>query len=123
VAAPAALVLLVVVALRWLPAPTTAFMLGWRLSHGSPPVHQWVSRSAISRELALAVVAAEDQKFPYHSGFDFEAIEDAVRERSSSGRMRGASTITQQLAKNLFLWPGRSWVRKALEAALTVCIE
>lgn len=81
----------------------------------------WVDWNEISPQLAIAVVAAEDQNFPHHSGFDFGSIRAAVRERQR--RRRGASTISQQVAKNLFLWPGRSWVRKGLEACLTLYIE
>jgi monofunctional biosynthetic peptidoglycan transglycosylase len=77
----------------------------------------------MSPDVALAVVAAEDQKFPVHSGFDLEAIEDAMDERKSGRRTRGASTISQQVAKNLFLWPGKNWLRKGLEAWLTIWIE
>jgi monofunctional biosynthetic peptidoglycan transglycosylase len=77
----------------------------------------------ISREAALAVVAAEDQKFAEHAGFDFEAIEDAIDERGTRTRVRGASTISQQVAKNLFLWPERSWLRKGIEVWFTLWIE
>jgi monofunctional biosynthetic peptidoglycan transglycosylase len=73
--------------------------------------------------MSLAVVAAEDQKFPQHWGFDFESIVDAVEEQGVRGRLRGASTITQQVARNLFLWQGRSYLRKALEAYFTVLLE
>ena len=69
------------------------------------------------------MVASEDQKFPLHAGFDLEAIADAVEESVDGGRVRGASTISQQVAKNLFLWPGRSFVRKGIEAYFTVLIE
>jgi monofunctional biosynthetic peptidoglycan transglycosylase len=77
----------------------------------------------ISWHAKLAVIASEDQKFPFHSGFDFGAIDQAIRERERGKRIRGASTISQQVAKNLFLWPGQSFVRKGLEAYLTVLIE
>jgi monofunctional biosynthetic peptidoglycan transglycosylase len=73
--------------------------------------------------MALAVVAAEDQKFPEHFGFDFEAIADAIEEGEKGRRLRGASTISQQVAKNLFLWESRSYLRKGLEAYFTVLIE
>lgn len=104
---------------RWLPPPTTAFMLSERLAGGSPQQH-WVPLERISPKLALCAVAAEDQKFPQHRGFDLDSIEKALRE---SPRPRGASTISQQVAKNLYLWSGRSFVRKGLEAWLTVWIE
>jgi monofunctional biosynthetic peptidoglycan transglycosylase len=73
--------------------------------------------------LPLAAVAAEDQRFPQHWGFDLEAIADAWEDQSKGGQVRGASTISQQVAKNLFLWSGRSWLRKGLEAYLTLAIE
>jgi monofunctional biosynthetic peptidoglycan transglycosylase len=73
--------------------------------------------------MGLAVVAAEDQKFPHHWGFDLTSILDAVGEQSATGRLRGASTITQQVARNLFLWQGRSVLRKGLEAYFTVLLE
>jgi monofunctional biosynthetic peptidoglycan transglycosylase len=102
---------------RWIAPPTTAFML-----QADGPVEQyWLPMRAMSPAIPIAVVAAEDQKFPDHHGFDYRSIWRAVREER--GTMRGASTITQQLAKNLYLWPGRSLSRKALEAWLTVVIE
>ncbi len=85
--------------------------------------HDWVDWEEIAPAMRLAVVAAEDQRFPEHSGFDFEAIEKAAAHNQRSARKRGASTITQQVAKNVFLWQGRSWLRKGLEAYLTVAIE
>lgn len=81
----------------------------------------WVGHDEISPWMGLAVIASEDQKFPTHWGFDVAAIESVLD--NSDSRMRGASTLSQQTAKNLFLWDGRSWVRKGLEAALTVGIE
>jgi monofunctional biosynthetic peptidoglycan transglycosylase len=77
----------------------------------------------ISPHVALAVIAAEDQKFPVHRGFDLEQIDRAFTDAERGRRVRGASTISQQVAKNLFLWPGRSWFRKGLEAWFTVLIE
>ncbi len=106
---------------RWLAPPTTAFMLRDGLIGSHEIHHHWVPWEDIVPHLPIAVVAAEDQKFPQHHGFDFDAIFQATRERRA--RMRGASTITQQLAKNLYLWPGRSLVRKGLEAWFTVLIE
>jgi monofunctional biosynthetic peptidoglycan transglycosylase len=105
---------------RWLPPPTSAFMLRERFA-GHVTRQRWVPYSGISRNLALCVIAAEDQKFAVHSGFDVDAIVRAAQEKRR--RPRGASTITQQLAKNLYLWPGRSFVRKALEAYFTVWLE
>jgi monofunctional biosynthetic peptidoglycan transglycosylase len=106
---------------RWIPPPTTAFILQEQVREAGRIHRQWVPMQAISPELAIAVVAAEDQKFPSHHGFDFDSLWRALTEERS--RIRGASTITQQLAKNLYLWPGRSMVRKGLEAWLTVLIE
>ena len=85
--------------------------------------HQWVPVDRISRWMPAAVVASEDGHFYSHHGFDFEAIEKAVEERRSGKRKRGASTISQQTAKNVFLWPGRSWLRKGLETYFTILIE
>ena len=110
---------------RWIAPPTTAFMARERIDAGqagnATVYHRWLSWQEISPHLAIAVVAAEDQKFPSHHGFDFESISKAVQDRSS--RPRGASTISQQVAKNLFLWRERSFLRKGLEACLTVLIE
>ena len=120
---------LAVVALRWVSPPTTAFMLqhqieGWRSGvAGSSVRYQWVDWADINPELAVAVVAAEDQRFRQHHGLDFDAISDALEERRRDGRLRGASTISQQVAKNLFLWSGQSWLRKGIESYLTVLIE
>jgi monofunctional biosynthetic peptidoglycan transglycosylase len=117
----------IVAAFRWLPVPVTSFMISERLADaGSPPLrqrHDWVPWARISRNAAIAVIASEDQKFLRHDGFDFDAIGKAVTEAQRGRRLRGASTISQQVAKNLFLWPGQSWVRKGLEVWFTVWIE
>ena len=84
---------------------------------------EWFSYDNISKQMAVAVIAAEDQNFPYHFGFDFEQIEKALKQHERGRRLRGASTITQQVAKNLFLWEGRSLIRKGLEAYFTLLIE
>lgn len=113
-----------VLPLRWLDPPTTAFMLRERIR--TPDVrlrHQWVDASAISAHAKVAVIAAEDQRFAEHTGFDFASINDALKDIERGRRVRGASTISQQVAKNLFLWPGQSWFRKGLEAYFTVLIE
>lgn len=120
--------LLLILALRWLPASTSAFMMTRHAENlSSPPArpldYQWVSGRRIPAHMALAVVAAEDQNFPHHWGFDLKAIGQAVRHNRRGRSIRGASTISQQVAKNLFLWSGRGYGRKALEAGLTVCIE
>ena len=106
---------------RWLTPPTTMFILQDRLHPQRFIQEPWVGLERMSVRLPIAVVAAEDQKFPHHFGFDFESLSKALTE--DRRRRRGASTITQQLAKNLFLWPGRSMLRKALEAYFTVLIE
>lgn len=85
--------------------------------------HHWVSYDEISQWMPRAVVATEDGRFYEHNGFDFKEIENAIEERKEGKRQRGASTISQQTAKNVFLWPGQSWVRKGLEAYFTVLIE
>ena len=123
----AAVSMLVVAAFRWLPVPMTSFMIGERLAaDAGPPLkqrHNWVPWPRISPHAAVAVIAAEDQKFLVHGGFDFAQIEQAMADAGRGRRLRGASTISQQVAKNLFLWPGQSWVRKGLEAWFTVWIE
>lgn len=117
-----------VVVLRWIPPLTSAFMVEKRIAdfRGNPQGtirYRWVGWQSISPQMRLAVVAAEDQKFPQHWGFDFDSIADAVEHQGAKGRLRGASTITQQVARNLFLWPGRSYLRKGLEAYFTLLLE
>ncbi|WP_186764502.1 monofunctional biosynthetic peptidoglycan transglycosylase [Pistricoccus aurantiacus] len=85
--------------------------------------HSWRSWDELSVHAKLAVIAAEDQRFPDHYGFDFKQIRRALEAKFNGGKLRGASTISQQTAKNLFLWTGRDWVRKALEAWFTLLIE
>ena len=120
---------LTVVALRWIDPPTSAFMLGTRIAalaagdHAYQTHYEWVDLEQISPQAALAVIAAEDQQFPFHAGFDFKSIREAVRHNARSRHVRGASTISQQVAKNLFLWSGRSYFRKGLEAGFTLLIE
>jgi monofunctional biosynthetic peptidoglycan transglycosylase len=110
--------------MRWLEPPATAFMLQHRAETGSSNYHyQWKDWPELGSAAALAVMAAEDQKFPDHHGFDITAIQGAVADRLDGQALRGASTISQQVAKNLFLWPGRSLVRKAMEAWFTTLIE
>jgi len=115
-----------VVLLRWLDPPTSAFMLRERWMNADQPqqtvLFRWSDWDQIAAPMKVAVIAAEDQTFPSHYGFDLESIDKAFTERAR-GRVRGASTITQQVAKNLFLWPGRSWIRKGLEAYFTLLIE
>lgn len=85
--------------------------------------HHWVSLDKISRHLPVAVMASEDQRFLLHHGFDFDAIKAAAKHNAKGGKVHGASTISQQTAKNVFLWPGRSWVRKGFEMYFTALIE
>jgi monofunctional biosynthetic peptidoglycan transglycosylase len=85
--------------------------------------YHWVSYEEISKHMIVAVIASEDQNFPFHFGFDFKQIEKAIEESQRGGRLRGASTITQQVAKNLFLWEGKSFARKGIEAYFTLLIE
>jgi monofunctional glycosyltransferase len=123
-----ALTLVPVLTLRWLPPPTSAYMFRRSLTNlvdrrGTPLRYRWIDWATISPHMRLAVVAAEDQKFPHHWGFDLESIADAVERQRPRRHPRGASTITQQVAKNLFLWSGRSYVRKGLEAYFTVLLE
>ena len=118
-----------VVLLRFVDPPITAFMLARRMEaaekneKGFVLRQLWVPRSRISSNLQRALIAAEDQKFFQHSGFDVKAIEDAVEDRLEGKSTRGASTLTQQVAKNLFLWSDKSFVRKVLEAYFTVLLE
>jgi len=119
-----ALVFLTILLFRFVNPPTSAFMLAYQLGTAPEPLRQeWVPMAEISPWMPLAVVASEDQRFPYHAGVDFEAIRKAVSEYKAGEGLRGASTITQQTAKNLFLWNGRSFVRKALEAVLALGID
>lgn len=124
-----ALAIGLVALLRFVDPPTSAFMLAARVAawhdgeRGYSTHYQWVSLEDISPHAALAVIASEDQQFPFHAGFDFKSIREAVRSNAAGGRVHGASTISQQVAKNLFLWSGRSYLRKGLEAGFTLLIE
>jgi len=112
-----------VLTLRWVEPPFTAFMLIHNPISLKDTRFDWRDRSELGDTFALAVMAAEDQNFPNHRGLDVDAIAKAFEERENSGRLRGASGISQQLAKNLFLWPKRSFLRKGMEACLAVAIE
>jgi monofunctional glycosyltransferase len=107
---------------RFVPTPITPLMLGTWIFDG-PITHRWVPLQEISPNLVRAVIASEDGKFCSHYGFDLQAIDKAIDNNASGGNVRGASTISQQTAKNLFLSPNRTWVRKGIEAYLTVLIE
>ncbi len=124
-----ALTVIAVAMLRFVPPLTSAFMAQDRLDarlEGRRDFtlrYRWVPWDRVSGTLPIALVAAEDQKFPFHHGFDLDAIQSVLAKAEDGERMRGASTISQQVAKNLFLWRGRSFVRKGLEAYFTVLIE
>jgi monofunctional biosynthetic peptidoglycan transglycosylase len=110
---------------KYVPVPYTSLMairsLEAETSHKTK--HQWVPISAISKEIQLAVICAEDQQFLNHNGFDYKAIEKAYKGNKNGQKLRGGSTISQQTAKNAFLWPGRSWLRKGMETYFTFLIE
>jgi monofunctional biosynthetic peptidoglycan transglycosylase len=117
-----------VVVFRWVPVPFTPLMLIRCVEQKSDGKsmrmkHDWVSLEEISPKLQLAVVCSEDQNYLKHFGFDWGAIEKAMKEKEQGKKLRGASTITQQTAKNVFLWPGRSFIRKGFEAYFTLLIE
>lgn len=120
---------LVVLLLRFVPPPTSAFMIERRISHfadgefRTSNAYDWVPLERISPHAAIAVIASEDQLFPYHDGFDFKSIREAIRYNARGRKVRGASTISQQVAKNVFLWSGRSYLRKGLEAWFTILVE
>ncbi len=111
-----------VLAYRFINPPITATMLGDLLA-GRGATRDWMSIEAIDRDMVRAAIAGEDSKFCEHDGFDFEAIETAMQRNASGGRIRGGSTISQQTAKNAFLWQGGGYVRKGLEAWFTVLEE
>ena len=122
-----ALTILQVLVLRWLDPPSSMVMLLQRLESrnvaGFELDYRWRDWQALSPHLPIALVAAEDQQFPAHHGFDLDAIGRALDHNDDGGRVRGASTISQQVAKNLFLWQGRSWLRKGMEAWYTLWLE
>ena len=113
------LTVVLVVAFKWLPVPVTATML----MDGNGITKDWESLENIDRNLVSAVIASEDQRFCQHSGFDTKAIEQAMRANMEGGKIRGGSSISQQTAKNVFLWQGGGYVRKAFEAWFTFWIE
>ena len=117
-----------VLVFKWVPIPVTPLMLIRCLEQKMDGKEMtlkktWVPKEEISNSLQLAVVCSEDQNFLKHHGFDFGAIEKAMKHNKKSKKKRGASTISQQTAKNVFLWPGRSWVRKGFEVYFTFLIE
>lgn len=120
-----------VIVYRFIPPPVTPLMVQRKVeavfsdSEHTSVHYDWVSYNDISPSVFQAMIAAEDKKFVNHAGFDWESIERAIKynERKQGKKVRGASTISQQVAKNVFLWPGRDWVRKGLEAYFTILIE
>jgi monofunctional glycosyltransferase len=121
-AAAAVASFVLVLQLRWFTPPTSAFMLQQRMA-GVDIRYKWVPLDRISPYAALAVISSEDQKFFDHCGFDLQAIADAIKENRSRSNPRGGSTISQQVAKNLFLWSGKSYLRKGIESYLTLLVE
>ncbi|MBY4678450.1 monofunctional biosynthetic peptidoglycan transglycosylase [Marinobacterium sp. CAU 1594] len=118
---------LLVSGLRFIDPPVWAWQLQRQIS---PPAnypqevrHQWVPLAQIAKPMQLAVIASEDQKFPQHFGLDLESIERALQANRDGGRVRGASTLSQQTAKNLFLWPAKSYIRKGIEAWFALLLE
>ena len=113
---------------KWMPVPVTPLMLircaqQWQRGESLKLSHTWVRLADMSPHLSRAVMASEDQRFLMHHGFDFHEISNAVKERVSGKRVRGGSTISQQTAKNVFLWPTSSWTRKGFEVFFTCLIE
>ena len=121
--------ILSVIILKWINPFTSSVMMQRKIeamitfSERQSIANYWVSYDEISKQMAIAVIAAEDQNFPFHFGFDFKQIEKAIEQNEGGGKLRGASTITQQVAKNLFLWEGRNFIRKGIEAYFSLLIE
>lgn len=111
---------------RWINPPITMVMLERDWQQRDTDYHidkKWLSWNNIPRHAALAAVVSEDQNFPHHHGIDVKAIKKAIAERKRRGELRGASTISQQVARNMYLWTGRSWIRKGLEVWFTGLVE
>lgn len=116
--------ILLVLLFKWVPVPFKPLMAIRYFENPEEKIqHSWVPREEISLHLQLGVIASEDQNFVKHNGFDVEAIEKAIEDNQKGKRVRGASTISQQTAKNVFLWPDRNWLRKGLEVYFTFLIE
>jgi monofunctional biosynthetic peptidoglycan transglycosylase len=114
--------------LRWVDPATSSIMIQRQIEallkgNFTFISYKWIDYDYVSPDVPIAIVAAEDQNFPNHHGFDFDQIEKALDQHKRGGRLRGASTITQQVAKNLFLWEGKSFIRKGIEAYFTILIE
>lgn len=113
-----------VLAYKWLPVPYTPLMAIRSIEENSSATkHEWIPLEEISVNIQLAVICSEDQQFLNHNGFDYKAIKKAYEDNQKGKHLKGGSTISQQTAKNVFLWPGRSWFRKGLEAYFTFLIE
>lgn len=122
------LTILIVFAMRWINPVTSSIMVQRQIAaffHGEFELinYHWVDYDDVSKFMPIAIVAAEDQNFPNHFGFDIKQIKKALKENKRGRRVRGASTITQQVAKNLFLWEGKSFIRKGIEAYFALLIE
>ena len=115
--------LLWVVAYRFINPPTTLLIESRESEYSTAALQEWVDYDQIADNMKMAVICGEDQRFKDHMGFDFKAIEKAIEHNIKGGKTRGASTISQQTAKNVFLWEGRSWIRKGLEVWFTLLIE
>lgn len=120
--------IIIVVIFKWVPVPATPLMAiryfeQKQTDQKTVWKHDWVPLEDISKNLQLAVICSEDQNFLKHRGFDIQAIEKAIEDNQKGKRIRGGSTISQQTAKNVFLWPQRSWLRKGMEAYVTILIE
>lgn len=114
----------IVLVYKWVPVPFTPLMVIRYFENPDEEIHHdWVPMDEISKNMQLAVITSEDQNFVKHHGFDFQAIEKAIENNKKGKRVRGASTISQQTAKNVFLWPARNWFRKGLETYFTFLIE
>ena len=115
--------ILSVLIFKWVPIPSTPLMMTRAVGNGMVCSHEWVPIEDISTHLQSAVIASEDANFLLHHGFDFKAIQKAMKSNEKGRKLKGGSTISQQTAKNVFLWQGRSYIRKGLEAYFTVLIE
>ena len=120
--------LLSMVVLKWVDVPTSAFMIAHNFDslfddELEPVRYEWIDLEDIPASIQVAVIASEDQKFPVHYGIDLEATQDAISNALNGRKGRGGSTITQQVVKNLYLWEGRSYVRKALEIPMAMILE
>ncbi len=115
--------ILLTIVYKWINPPITYLMVLRKVESGYPINKEWVSIEKLPKHTYNMAIAAEDANFIKHNGFDFKAIERAIEHNEKSKKKRGASTISQQVAKNVFLWPGRSWIRKGLEVYFTFLIE